>query len=177
MASEKMLVGRHKRVAFMDADGSGKTFTRMTGFTSLSDGKNSTEYSRQYVDEDTERTDTTGYSESVSYKFDRYKGNPVLEELVDITEEEKIGNDAVRRILTVDMTTGSAIPGSSSDPNSAGLGRICSGYVRDYAVVPNSNGDSTDCMTYSGDFKSRGKKTKLAKISVSADGQSATFEE
>ena len=45
MASEKMLVGRHKRVAFMDADGSGKTFTRMTGFTSLSDGKNSTEYS------------------------------------------------------------------------------------------------------------------------------------
>lgn len=43
MASEKMLVGRHKRVAFMDADGSGKTFTRMTGFTSLSDGKNSTE--------------------------------------------------------------------------------------------------------------------------------------
>ena len=132
---------------------------------------------RQYVDEDTERTDTTGYSESVSYKFDRYKGNPVLEELVDITEEEKIGNDAVRRILTVDMTTGSAIPGSSSDPNSAGLGRICSGYVRDYAVVPNSNGDSTDCMTYSGDFKSRGKKTKLAKISVSADGQSATFEE
>ncbi len=31
MASEKMLVGRHKRVAFMDADGSGKTFTRMTG--------------------------------------------------------------------------------------------------------------------------------------------------
>ena len=40
MASEKMLVGRHKRVAFMDADGSGKTFTRMTGFTSLSDGQN-----------------------------------------------------------------------------------------------------------------------------------------
>ena len=31
MASEKMLVGRHKRVAFMDANGSGETFTRMTG--------------------------------------------------------------------------------------------------------------------------------------------------
>ena len=53
MASEKMLVGRHKRVAFMDADGSGKTFTRMTGFTSLSDGKNSTEYSRQYYEHKT----------------------------------------------------------------------------------------------------------------------------
>ena len=33
MANEKKLVGRHKRVAFMDTDGSGETFTRMTGFT------------------------------------------------------------------------------------------------------------------------------------------------
>lgn len=49
--SKKKLVGRHKRVAFMDVAGDGKTYTRMTGFTSLSDGKNSTEYSRQYVDE------------------------------------------------------------------------------------------------------------------------------
>ena len=49
--SKKKLVGRHKRVAFMDVTGDGKTYTRMTGFTSLSDGKNSTEYSRQYVDE------------------------------------------------------------------------------------------------------------------------------
>lgn len=42
--SKKKLVGRHKRVAFMDVAGDGKTYTRMTGFTSLSDGKNSTEY-------------------------------------------------------------------------------------------------------------------------------------
>ena len=48
--NKKKLVGRHKRVAFMDVTGDGKTYTRMTGFTSLSDGKNSTEYSRQYVD-------------------------------------------------------------------------------------------------------------------------------
>ena len=41
--SKKKLVGRHKRVAFMDVTGDGKTYTRMTGFTSLSDGKNSTE--------------------------------------------------------------------------------------------------------------------------------------
>lgn len=36
---KKKLVGRHKRVAFMDATGDGKNFTRMTGFTSMSDGK------------------------------------------------------------------------------------------------------------------------------------------
>ena len=41
--NKKRLVGRHKRVAFMDVTGDGKTFTRMTGFTSMSDGKNSTE--------------------------------------------------------------------------------------------------------------------------------------
>lgn len=175
--NDKHLVKRSEKLSFMECGTTEKKFVRMEGFTDLGFNHNAKEYSRQYVDEDTERTDTSGYSESISYKFDRYKDNPVLEELVEITEEEKIGNDAVRRILTVDLTTGSAIPGSSSDPNSAGLGRICSGYVRDYAVVPNSNGDSTDCMTYSGDFKSRGKKTKLAKISVSADGQTASFEE
>lgn len=85
MASEKMLVGRHKRVAFMDADGSGKTFTRMTGFTSLSDGKNSTEYSRQYVDEASERSDVVGYAPAIDYEFDRYTNDPVHEKIAAIT--------------------------------------------------------------------------------------------
>lgn len=68
--SKKKLVGRHKRVAFMDVTGDGKTYTRMTGFTSLSDGKNSTEYSRQYVDEASERSDVVGYAPSMDYEFD-----------------------------------------------------------------------------------------------------------
>ena len=38
--TKKKLVGRHKRVAFMDVAGDGKTYTRMTGFTSMSESKN-----------------------------------------------------------------------------------------------------------------------------------------
>lgn len=61
MSGEKQkLVGRHQRVAFMGTGGS--TFSRMTGFTSLSDGKNAIEYTRQYVDEAAERSDVVGYS-------------------------------------------------------------------------------------------------------------------
>ena len=40
MAVEKKeLVGRQKRLAFMDVEGTGTTFIRMTGFTALSEGK------------------------------------------------------------------------------------------------------------------------------------------
>lgn len=56
------MVGRHQRLAFLDVEGEGTTYTRMTGFTSLSEGKEATEYSRQYVDEATERTDVVGYA-------------------------------------------------------------------------------------------------------------------
>ena len=38
--TKKKLVGRHKRVAFMDVASDGKTYTRMTGFTSMSESKN-----------------------------------------------------------------------------------------------------------------------------------------
>lgn len=79
--SKKKLVGRHKRVAFMDVAGDGKTYTRMTGFTSLSDGKNSTEYSRQYVDEASERSDVVGYAPSMDYEFDLYTNDAVQKKL------------------------------------------------------------------------------------------------
>lgn len=67
--TKKKLVGRHKRVAFMDVAGDGKTYTRMTGFTSMSESKNASEYSRHYVDEESERTDVVGYAPSNDYEL------------------------------------------------------------------------------------------------------------
>lgn len=90
MDPEKMLVGRHKKVAFMDADGKGTTYTRMTGFTSLSEGKNSIEYSRQYVDEASERSDVVGYSPAIDYELDRYTNDPVHEKIATITDDERL---------------------------------------------------------------------------------------
>ena len=138
MASEKMLVGRHKRVAFMDADGSGKTFTRMTGFTSLSDGKNSTEYSRQYVDEASERSDVVGYAPAIDYD----------EKIAAITDDEILGTEAQVDIVVVDL-----FEQKTSETT-------CTARKRTWSVIPDTEGDGTDALIYKGSFKAAGEITK-----------------
>ena len=116
----------------------------MEGFTDLTYSQNPKEYSRQYVDEDFERTDIVGYAPSISYAFDKYTGNAVLADIVKITENEYIGDMMKRQIVTVDL---SATPMESANGNAQ---------MRDYAVIPDTNGDTTDCLTYSGNFKAKG---------------------
>lgn len=133
------LVTRSKKLAFWKLpDG---TFQRMKGFTDLGYSKNPKEYSRQYVDEDFERTDIVGYAPSISYSFDRYTGNAVLEDIVTMTENEYTGDLMKRTIVTVDLVCEAT--------NNAKM--------RDYAVIPDTSGDSTDCLTYSGNFKLKGE--------------------
>lgn len=160
MAFEE-LVKRNGKVAYMDiSTTSVANFQRMRKFTEISKSKNATEYSRTYVDEDGEVTDVTGYSEEISYAFDLYKGNLVHQKLVDITDNEKTGNDALVKILTVDF----------SKP-------VGSGYearLRTYSVVPDTEGDSTDAYTYSGAFRKNSGFT-IGIAVISEDGLTATF--
>ena len=160
MAFEE-LVKRNGKVAYMDiSTTSVANFQRMRKFTEISKSKNATEYSRTYVDEDGEVTDVTGYSEEISYAFDLYKGNLVHQKLVDITDNEKTGNDALVRILTVDF----------SKP-------VGSGYearLRTYSVVPDAEGDSTDAYTYSGAFRKNSNMT-IGVATMNADNTVATF--
>lgn len=136
------LVKRSGKVAFMDVGTSGTpSYKRMTKFTEMSTSKNAVEYSRTYVDEDGEVTDITGYSPEISYAFDLYTGNAVHEKLVDITDNEKTGTDALVSILVVDF----------SKPVSEGTGYEAR--LRTYSVVPDAEGDSTDAYTYSGTFR------------------------
>lgn len=133
------LVTRPKKLSFWQLPNG--SFQRMEGFTDLSYSQNPKEYSRQYVDEEFERTDIVGYAPSISYSFDRYSGNKVLDDIVKITENEYIGDLMKRTIVTVDLSTG---------------GVICPAKMRDFAVIPDTNGDTTDCLTYSGNFKAKG---------------------
>lgn len=155
------LVKRSGKVAFMDVSTTSiANFLRMTKFTEISKSKNPTEYSRTYVDEDGEVTDVTGYSEEISYAFDLYQGNLVHQKLVDITDNEKTGNDALEKILQVDF----------SKP-------IDDGYearLRTYSTVPDAEGDSTDAYTYSGAFR-KNSGFIIGKAVVSKDGKTATF--
>ena len=64
----RTLVKRSDKVSFLGCINKGsETFNRMRGFTSLSGSKNPSEYSRQYVDEEFETTDVTGYSPSIDF--------------------------------------------------------------------------------------------------------------
>lgn len=143
----KVLVGRYKRLAFMDSAGSGTSYMRMTGFTSLSEGKEATEYSRQYVDEATERTDVVGYATSIDFEFDRYTNDPVQEKLAEIIDDEKTGTDAQVNIVSVDIFADD------------GQGN-CPARKRTYSVIPDTVGDGTDALIYSGSFSAASEFVK-----------------
>lgn len=158
--SEK-IVKRSDKVAFMNVGTTDAAdYKRMTKFTDLSNSKNPTEYSRQYVDEEGETTDVTGYSPEISYEFDQHTDNAVHEKIAKIADDELTGDDATVEILIVDKTK-----------------EVANGYesrLRKYAVVPDSEGDSTDAYTYSGSLKAKGGfETVIAKLSD--DGKTATI--
>ncbi|WP_423816936.1 hypothetical protein, partial [Ruminococcus callidus] len=150
------LVLRTGKVAFCHVPGQ-SVYTRMEGFTSLSASKNPTEYERQYVDEDFKRTDITAYNTAIAYALDRYKKHPVTDDIIGIHENELLGQDAVRSIINVDMTT--------AQQGSNGIWSA-SAKMRDYAVIPDADGDTTDCMTYSGNFKTRGEMEDVTVFST-----------
>ena len=137
-----MLKKRSDKKAFLGVPGENNTVTlhRMRFFTELSTSKNAQEYSRQYVDEDSERTDVTGYSPSISFGFDDNTDDPVLEDLANIIDEEKTGTDAQRDIVSVDFT----------QPVTGGYKAV----KRTYAVIADSEGGDMDAYTYSGNFNS-----------------------
>lgn len=156
------LKSRHKKLPFY---GVSKTvegvtttaFYRMTGFTSLPQNKNPQEYNRQYIDEDFQRSDIMGYAPVIPYNFDRHDGNKVHDDIVDITDNEKIGADAVRTLIVVDIDDGSAIQ-------------------RDYSVMPDGEGDDINVYTYSGNFKAQGEKV-MGTATSSDNWQTITFTE
>ena len=178
------LVMRDEKVAFYEIPGQ-YAFVRMEGFTSMSTSKSAREHSRKYVDERSSRTDTVGYEESISYSFDRYNGNAVQDDIVTITDDEKGGKEATRRIIQVDMKT------LSED------GTTASGRMRSYSVVPDGSGDDANVLTYSGNLKNNGEwenvsvtssddwqtvklststtKPKLNTLSVESGGKTATL--
>lgn len=147
------LIQRHKRLSFLNTGTSASpVWTRMQGFSELSESKSTIEYSRHYVDEKTERTDVSGYSTEISFSFDRYSPFSVHEKLADIIDSEALGTDARVEILTVDTFIESG--------NNA--------RKRTYSVIPDTVGDGTDALVYSGTFKAAGDFTECE--ATSADG-------
>lgn len=163
--NQRTLVQRADKKVFWGLKGdSTTTFTRMRGFTEISQSKNPKEYSRQYVDEYFEETDVTGYSPSISFAFDEYTNDPVIADIADIIDEEKTGEDAVREIVFVDFSKPAASGGFEA-------------YKRSFAVVADSEGDSTDAYTYSGNLKVKTSRIKgTATIATPTNGDKDSVE-
>ena len=164
MNEERKLVKRSDKVSFFGNINTGtETFNRMRGFTTLSGSKNPSEYSRQYVDEEFETTDVTGYSPSIDFGFDQYKNDLVHDEMVTILDGEKTGTDARRNIVTVDF----------SQPISGQEGAY-KAVKREYAIIGDSDGDSMDAYTYSGTFRATGSRIE-GTATLNNDSSVATF--
>lgn len=150
---------RHKKVAFYGVPNStdyGYSLTRMKFFTSLGISKNPIERNVKYVDEATQRNAVVGYDPAIDYAFDDTAGDPVLNDIKKITTEERTGDAAKRWICIVDLT----------DNDKAVL--------REYTVMPGTEGDDANFYGYAGTFKANGEPT-IGTATISANGQSCTF--
>lgn len=155
MAEEK-LIKRSQKKTFCDVGDSSPDFELMRGFTSITTNKEAKEYSRQYVDEDFERTDVVGINTSIDFAFDQYTGNDVHDLIVDIIDNEKIGEDAYIDILSVDL--------SGVSPFTA--------KKRTVVVIPGSEGDGFDAYAYSGMLRA---VSEVVQGTATVSGTKATF--
>lgn len=154
MANAFQIYNRADKVNFMNTGtAENPTYTRMQGFTEGGKSLNSSTYDRRYIDEKTERSTVTGFSTEISYSFDRIVGNTIHNTIANVHDNEVVGQTVT--ILTVDMKNNEA-------------------KLRDYSVIPDADGDSTDAYTYSGTFHADGDITE-GTATVSADGMTATF--
>lgn len=137
----KGLVLRADMVSFMEVEGK---YYRMKGFTELPRTKEVQEYSRQYVDEYSERTSSVGMTETIDYTFDKYKDNPVHDRIIEVTDKELLADDATANIVVVDFS------------KDLGGGKFYA-RKRNYTIVPDTDGDGTEAYQYSGAFTANGK--------------------
>lgn len=157
-------VKRCKKLAFygvpqVSGDEGSYVFHRMKGFEEITTSKNPREYSRQYVDEEFEQTDVVGYTPSISFGFDRFADNEVHRDIIEIFDEEKLGADAVRPIIIVDLESEDKVA-----------------VKRDFSVIAENEGNGTDLYKYSGSFRVKGEK--IMGVATSDDEwQTCTFAE
>lgn len=142
MANEQLVMRADRRMFMGVESDSTTTYQRMIGFSTLTESKNPTEYSRKYVDEYSETVDVTGISSSYDFTFDLLSPNDVLDDLANIIDSEKLGSETVRSFVSVDF-------------NKPATGGGFEAVKRDFAVIGNSVGDGTDALVYSGTLRAK----------------------
>ncbi|MEG2621411.1 MAG: hypothetical protein RSC06_00800 [Clostridia bacterium] len=144
------LAMRNQWAAYMNTAASGESVYNLMGdgFTDLSESKNPKEYARKYIHEKSERSDVTGYAPALAYSMDYYTTDPVAAVIRSVTDEEKIGTDAQRDVVLVDLFDESKTTGTYA------------AYKRTFAIIPDGKGSGTDALIYTGNLKACGDIVK-----------------
>ena len=141
------MLSRNKKLAFIEVynDDGDVGYERLTGFTEFTVNLNPKEYSRKYVDEVGERSEVVSYQPTISYRFDREANNSAQQVFVEAADFECVGDEATVTIAIVDL----------SKPATGGAEVV----LRNYIIVPDTEGDDANMYTYSGTMKACGSKT------------------
>ena len=149
---ESRLIKRAELRSFMELNPSGSSLTFFLigeGFTNLAESKNAKEYSRQYIHEYTARTDVVGYAPSLAYSVDAHTNNPVIKKIMEVTDKELTGSDAVVPVVAVNT-----FEEVETDK--------CKAYKRNYSIIPDGKADGTDALVYTGTLRAVGDPVERA---------------
>lgn len=140
----KRLVQRKAWASYMNTGtGAAPVWSRIgEGFTDLEQTMKAIEYGRHYVHEQTERRDVLGYAPSIAYSCDVYTGDPVIERICKVTDEELTGSDAQVDIISV----------NEYEPTANGH----VAYRRTWTIVPDSKGAGVEALVITGMFAAVG---------------------
>lgn len=143
-----MVTKRNERRYYLNVgDESAPVWTPVgRGFLKFEEERHTISRTRRYYHESDEWVRNEGYATEIRYEAEVCIGETAAELIRRITDEEKYGEAAVVRVMTVDMT----------DCDSFGA---YAASVREYTVIPDKTG-GTDSLIYSGRLAAAGEIEK-----------------
>ncbi|MCM1578086.1 MAG: hypothetical protein NC078_04725 [Ruminococcus sp.] len=148
MNKENKIAMRSQVHGYMNmGDGENEKWERLgQGWKKFSENPNAQTESVQYIDSDSETTDTVSYSNQIAFEYDLMYTENSIKKVYDIAKQEKVGDEALVDILTVDAFE-----------ETSGMEEVTA-YRRKSSVAVSSL-DGTKKMTMSGNLNAYGNTT------------------
>lgn len=142
-----MQILQSDRILFIKGNLGDNKFHRFKKMTSKEQGLNPSDEEYNYVDQATSETEVTSYAPEISFEFNGDDEVKAQEPIMDIYENEKLGDEAV--VTGVEAWTKTAISGHDGKYKA---------YQRKFTVIPDTFGGDPGPMIYSGSLKAKGEK-------------------
>lgn len=157
-----MQILQSDRVLFIEVEGKGHRFQKMTN---KEQGLNPSDEEYSYVDQATTDTEVQGYTPEISYDFNGDDEVKAQEPIINIYENELLGDKAV--VTGIEVFTKKTLVGYEGNYKA---------YRRQFTVVPDTFGGDPGVMVYSGSLKAKGNK-EWGYVTTEDNFQTVTFTE